>query len=149
MEHWNMNPNSIGMGANFGRINPSMATYGYMPPAPRYEVIKVNGEAGAKNFRMAPNSTTLLLDETAAIVWFAQTDGTGYLTVTPYDIMPHQQLPPVDINNLATRVQQLEDVINARQSNTYPNKQSKKHRQSEQSNVDATIPCEFPNNSTT
>ena len=139
MENWNMNPNAINMNPNYGRMNPSMGTYNYMPPAPRYEVIKVNGEAGAKNFRMAPNSNALLLDETAAMIWFAQTDGTGYLTVTPYDIIPHQQVPPVDINNLAARVQQLEDVINARQSNTYSNKQSKKHRQSY---ADATDSCE-------
>ena len=65
-----------------------------MNNAPRYEVIKVNGEAGARNFRMGPNSNALLLDNTAAIVWYAQTDGTGYLTVTPFDITPHQTPKP-------------------------------------------------------
>ncbi len=39
---------------------------------------------------MGPNSSALLLDKTAPIVWYAQTDGTGYLTVTPFDIVPHQ-----------------------------------------------------------
>ena len=123
--------NPIGMGMN--RMMPNNNMYNlnanYMPPAPQYELIKVNGEAGARNFRMAPNSQALLLDETAAIVWLAQTDGTGYLTVTPYDIFPHQQMPPVDINNLAMRVSQLEEKINNAQSNTISNKQSKKQRQ--------------------
>lgn len=144
MDQWNMHPNPMNMAPNYGR---NMGIYNYMPPAPRYEVIKVNGEAGAKNFRMAPNSNALLLDETAAMIWFAQTDGTGYLTVTPYDIVPHQQVPPVDINNLAARVQQLEDVINARQSNTYANKQPKKHKQ--QPYADAAISCESADDSTT
>jgi len=39
---------------------------------------------------MAPNSDALVLDETAPMIWYAQTDGTGYLTVTPFDISPHQ-----------------------------------------------------------
>lgn len=125
MERWNnFNTNPIGRMSGAG--NP----YGinnYMP-AQRYEIIRVNGEAGAKNFRMAPNSNALLLDDTAAIIWVAQTDGTGYLTVTPYDVFPHQQVPPVDVNNLAARVAQLEEIINAK-SNTFSNKQSKKQRQ--------------------
>ena len=61
----------------------------YAAPAPHYDIITVNGEAGAKNFKMAPNSKAALIDETAPIIWLAQTDGTGYLTVTPYDIVPH------------------------------------------------------------
>jgi hypothetical protein len=96
--------------------------------APHYEVIQVNGEAGAKNIRMSPNSSCLLLDNSAPIIWLATTDGAGYLTVTPYDYMPHQVQQPVDINLLAQRVSQLEETINARQSNVRPNKQSKKQQ---------------------
>ena len=124
MENWNMMNNMNPM--NFNRMNNYN---GYTPPAPRYELIKVNGEAGARNFRMAPNSQALLLDETAPIIWLAQTDGTGYLTVAPYDITPHQQAQPIDINNLAARVAQLEELINAKQSNFGTNKQPKKQRQ--------------------
>lgn len=117
-----------------GTNTPYSGIYNSYLPLLRYELIKVNGEAGAKNFRMAPNSTALLLDETAPIVWLAQTDGTGYLTVTPYDITPHYQSPQVDLNNLAARVSQLEELINAK-SNNYSNKQSKKQRQSDTSTV--------------
>lgn len=112
-----MNQNRMGLN------NPYMAQM-----APRYELIKVNGEAGAKNFKMAPNSATLLLDETAPIVWLVQTDGSGLLTPTPFDIVVHQQPPQIDINNLAARVAQLEERLND-QSNTISNKQSKKQRQ--------------------
>ena len=100
-------------------------------PLQHYEVIKVNGEASAKSFRMAPNSTVLLLDETAPIVWYAQTDGTGYLTATPFDITPHQAQPPVDINNLSARVAKIEEYINnVQQSNFGSTKPTKKQRQS-------------------
>lgn len=105
--------------------------------APRYELIKVNGEAGAKNFKMAPNSATLLLDETAPIVWLVQTDGSGLLTPTPFDIVVHQQPPQIDINNLAARVAQLEERLND-QSNTITNKQSKKQRQRTEQPVEST-----------
>ena len=99
----------------------------YMP-APHYELVKVNGEAGAKNFKMAPNSAALLLDETAPIVWLVQTDGSGLLTPTPFDIIAHQQPQQIDINNLALRVAQLEERLND-QSNSFSGKQSKKQRQ--------------------
>ena len=99
----------------------------YMP-ALHYELVKVNGEAGAKNFKMAPNSAALLLDETAPIVWLVQTDGSGLLTPTPFDIIAHQQPQQIDINNLALRVAQLEERLND-QSNSFSGKQSKKQRQ--------------------
>ena len=81
--------------------------------APRYELIKVNGEAGARNFKMAPNSATLLLDETAPIVWLVQTDGSGLITPTPFDITVHQQAPQVDLNNLFRySISYLSSIIN-------------------------------------
>lgn len=129
MENWNFNNMGM-MGRQYNSFNPAAAAAQYTPPAPHYEIIKVNGEAGARNFRMGPNSSALLLDETAAIVWLAQTDGTGYLTVTPFDLAPHQAAPQVDLNNLVARVSALEELVNANnQSNSFSNKQSKKQRQ--------------------
>ena len=79
-------------------------------PAPRYEIIQVKGEAGANNFRMAPNSRAILADETAPMIWFAHTDSGGYLTVEAYDIYPHKAQDPVNVNDLAERVKKLEDL---------------------------------------
>ena len=110
--------------------------FGYRPP--KLEIIKVNGEAGAKSFRMAPNSSALLADETAAIVWFVQTDGAGYLTAIPYDITPHQTTPPVDINDLAQRITQLEELINAK-SNPQSTKQSKRQQQQPNAATNTTV----------
>lgn len=102
----------------------------FSPNMPKFEVIKVNGKAGAENFRMAPNSSALLLDSTAPIVWYVQTDGAGYLTAAPFDITPHQTPKPVDMNDLSARVSKLEELIaNVQQSNTGTTKQSKKQRQ--------------------
>lgn len=94
-----------------------------------YEIIKVNGEAGAHSFRMAPNSSAFLADTTnPERIWIVQTDGAGYLTVTPLDAHIHQEAPPPDYNDLAARVKQLEEKYE--QFNTRSNKQPKPKQQS-------------------
>lgn len=117
----------------------------FQPPAPKYQITKVKGFESAKNFRMAPYSETLLLDETSPIIWYAQTDGTGFLTVTPFDISPHQEKAPVDLNDLSNRVSQLEEYIkNVQQSNftnTKPRKQQQQRTSTDTTgqNADAAI----------
>lgn len=94
----------------------------YQMPAPRYEINQVKGEAGANNFRMAPNSRAILVDETAPMIWFARTDSGGYLTVEPYDIFPHKAQEQVNVNDLAERVKRLEEQY-VQQSTFKPKKQ--------------------------
>ncbi len=112
-----------GMPNQTGQVYPG----GYMDPysarlaalqqpqmqAPQnYDIIQVHGEPGARAFRMAPNSRCLLLDDTAPIVWLAQTDGAGYPTLTPYSITPYQQAQPVQANSdIENRLSRLEAVI--------------------------------------
>lgn len=76
--------------------------------APRYEVIQVNGENGARAFAMAPNSSALLMDATAPIVWLCTTDGAGYLTASPFSIAPYQTEKTVDVKTLEERIERLE-----------------------------------------
>ena len=81
---------------------------------PRMEIIRVNGENGARSLRMPPNSQTLLLDENAPIVWLAQTDGAGYQTVIPYTITPYQSDPQIDMKGLEQRIKRLEELIDGK-----------------------------------
>ena len=97
---------------------------------PHYEIIKVKGEESAKNFRMSPNSDALLLDEIEPILYHVQTDGAGFTSVMAYDLVPHVVVPPVDINQLAQRITQLEETLNARQSDSQSNKQKKQRNTS-------------------
>ncbi len=83
------------------------------------EVIKVNGVNGVNAYQMAPNSSVLLLDTTAPIVWLVQTDGAGYKTSTPYDITPHESEESVQYKTLEERIAKLEETINAK-SNVKP-----------------------------
>ena len=101
------NWNSYGAGINFGGYAPQQCT-----------VTRVNGENGAKAFGMAPNSSVLLLDETAPLVWLKTTDGAGYPTLTPYTITPYQAAPPVDVNALEQRIARLEEILHGKPDTT-------------------------------
>ena len=83
------------------------------------EVVKVNGKNGVDAFQLAPNSSALLLDTTASIVWLVQTDGAGYKTSTAYDITPHIPEEETQYKTLEERISKLEETINAK-SNTKP-----------------------------
>jgi len=87
-------------------------------PMGRQEVTKVSGRPGAEAFQMGPDSSALLLDTSAPIVWLAQTDGAGYKSLQPYDIKPHEETQPEDkFKSLEDRITKLEVIINAK-SNT-------------------------------
>lgn len=98
---------------NYGMQNAYNMPYGQQVQQPQpCSITKVSGENGAKAFAMAANSSVLLLDETAPLVWLKTTDGAGYPTLTPYTITPYQAAPPVDVNSLENRVKRLEEMLN-------------------------------------
>lgn len=113
---WDFYNNTYGNGT----INSSAPIYS--------QIIKVNGEAGARNLRLAPNSSILLLDEHNPILWFIQADGAGYFNPVPYDLTPHQAAPQIDLNQLDNRLRKVEELLNE-QSNYRTSKQNKKQQQ--------------------
>jgi len=90
---------------------------------PPQQVIQVNGKQSVDAIRMSPNSSVLLMDNSAPIVWLCVSDGVGNVTSTAYDIMKHQETPPVDTKSLEMRVSKLEEIIND-QSHVTSSKQS-------------------------
>lgn len=102
---------------NQNYFTPNNYMMNYQQPQ-HVEIIRVNGEAGAKAYQLAPNSSALLLDETADIVWLKRTDGAGYATTAPYSIVPYAPEPPIDVNALAQRIQKLEERLNNNESDT-------------------------------
>ncbi len=79
---------------------------------------KVNGRPGAEAFNMPANSDTILVDTTAPMMWFAQTDGAGYKTLAPYDITPHKEVKPEDqYKTLEERITKLEEALHAKSNN--------------------------------
>ena len=98
--------------------NPFMNPYGYgqqfmqqpVQPAAQ-QVVRVNGEAGARTYQIGANSSAMLLDESGTLVWLVTTDGAGYKTVSAYDIMPHKAEAPKEYTDLESRVRKLEEMI--------------------------------------
>lgn len=97
--------------------NPYINPYGIpqpviQPVAQQTQVVRVNGENGAKAYNLGANSSALLLDESGLMVWLVTSDGAGYKSVSAYDIAPHQSQPTPDFGNLETRIKRLEEIIN-------------------------------------
>ena len=129
------------MNNNFNNPNPWQNPFGpsrqgnFYAPAPRYELLKVRGAESVQNFRMSQNSETILVDETAPLVWHVQTHSSGYLTATPYTITLYQAQtqPQVDLNDLAERIKQLEDIY-VQKSDVASSKYSKNKKSAQKYN---------------
>lgn len=71
---------------------------------PRMQIMQVDGENGARNAAIGPDSSCLALDRTyknGLLVWFIQTDQAGNkVTVTDYDMTPHVHEEPPDFSKL-------------------------------------------------
>lgn len=80
-------------------------------PIYRGEIINVNGAAGARSLRLAPNSSVILRDANEPIVWLCEADGTGYFEPIPYTVAPYQAQPAVDVNDLSRRLARLEAMF--------------------------------------
>jgi hypothetical protein len=97
---------------SYGYPGQSFMSWPLMQSQQRMEIIRVNGEGGARAYQMPPSSNALLLDEANPLVWLVQTDGAGYKTVTPYTITPYQAAPAPDLGTLEQRISRLEGMIN-------------------------------------
>lgn len=63
---------------------------------PQQQVLQANGKASIDALRMAPNSSVLIMDTTAPLVWLCTSDSLGNVTPSPYDITPHKDAPEPD-----------------------------------------------------
>ena len=107
-----INPFGYGqqMPGQFGQIQQQPAQL------PQRQVDRVNGENGARAFALGPYSSAMLLDESGTIVWMVTTDGAGYKTIAPYDILPHKTEPAPDFSDLESRVKKLEEMMGGRRN---------------------------------
>lgn len=81
------------------------------PIIPQQQITQVNGKASVDTIRLAPNSSILVLDTTAPIVWMCISDGVGKVTATPYDIKVHEEEQPIAVNDLEKRLEILETAV--------------------------------------
>lgn len=91
------------------------------------QIIKVNGENGARMYQLPPNSSALLLDETNPRIYLIQTDGAGYKTINPYKIEPFASEPEPNLTDILQRLTKLEERYG--KSNTSNDSQTKRDQQ--------------------
>ena len=104
------------------------------PPLQPQQVVQVNGKASVEQLKLAPNSSLLAMDTTAPIVWLCKTDSVGAIFAQPYDITPHVEKPPVDVNALEERLIAIETMIaEMEKKNDKPNASIPKPKQGDQS----------------
>lgn len=76
----NLNANSN----YYSNYSPSYPQPSYPQPAQNSGLIWVQGEAGAKSYLVAPNSTVMLMDSEGSRFYIKSTDGSGMPTLKTY-----------------------------------------------------------------
>ena len=100
------NPYSAPM--QFGMSNPYQMNTNKLPPQ---QALQANGKASIDAIQMSPNSSALVMDTTAPIIWMCVSDSIGNVTSTPYDITPHVDKPPISIDSIEERLNIIENTL--------------------------------------
>ena len=78
---------------------------------PPQQVLQANGKASINALRMSPNSSVLIMDTTAPLVWLCTSDSLGNVTSIPYDITAHKDTPTPDVNSFESRLVAVENSV--------------------------------------
>ena len=78
---------------------------------PQQQIIQVNGKASVDTIQLAPNSSILVMDTSAPLVWLCVSDGVGKVTAKAYDIIEHKDIPPIDVASVEQRLTAVENYI--------------------------------------
>ena len=80
---------------------------------PPQQILQANGKTSIDALKMSPNSSVLIADNTAPIVWKCVSDGLGNVTAEPFDIIPHKTQEQIDKDNFAKTIQNIEARLNS------------------------------------
>ena len=82
---------------------------------PPQQILQASGKASIDMLQMSPNSSVLIADTTAPIVWKCVSDGLGNVTSEAFDIVPHKDEAVQEQETLAIinqRLTRLEGIVN-------------------------------------
>ena len=98
---------------------------------PQQQIMQSNGKPTFDTFRMSPNSSILIADTSAPIVWRCTSDGLGNVTSEAFDITPHKDASVLDVASITailtemnTRITKLEEMNNEKSNSRKPTKSS-------------------------
>ena len=99
---------------------------------PAQQILQANGKTSIDALKMAPNSSVLIADNTAPIVWKCVSDGLGNVTAEPYDISPHKSQEQIEKDNLTITLQNIESRLKSLEA-IYEQSFAKQHSESDDS----------------
>ena len=86
---------------------------------PQQQIMQSNGKPTFDTFRMSPNSSILIADTSAPVVWKCVSDGLGNVTSEAFDITPHKEESALDavsvtaiLTEMNERITKLEEMNN-------------------------------------
>lgn len=91
--------------------NPYMQIQQNANILPPQQIIQANGKQSINSLRMSPNSSALIADTTAPIVWRCVSDGLGNVTSQAFDIVPHKSEEEVEKDNLTAALKNLDQRV--------------------------------------
>lgn len=78
---------------------------------PPQQILQAKGKASIDMIKMSPDSSVLIADETAPIVWKCMSDSLGNVTAIPYDIQLHKDEEQKIQENLSVIVTEMEERL--------------------------------------
>lgn len=106
---------------NTSYMTPYMSQQNILPPQ---QILQANGKASIDALRMSPNSSALIADSTAPIVWKCVSDSLGNVVAEPYDISPHKSEEQVMQDNMSALISNLNDRLTRLENDYEESKQS-------------------------
>ena len=87
--------------------------YNYFQPniLPPQQVLQANGKTSVDSIRLSPNSSVLVMDTTAPVVWLCVSDSLGNVSATPYDIKAHEEPITCENQSVEDRLAVIEENI--------------------------------------
>ena len=93
------------------QASPVPQTQNYQQLQQGKQAPRFNGRASAESVNIGVNGELLGLDTTEAILWVCTSDSAGKVTASAWDISPHVEKPPVDVNALAGEVNNIKTML--------------------------------------
>lgn len=84
---------------------------------PPQQILQANGKTSIDMLKMSPNSSVLIADTTAPVVWRCISDGLGNVTAEPFDISPHKTEEQIERENLNTTLIEINDRLKKLEAN--------------------------------
>ena len=117
MNSWTQPQQTNNMMMGQAQFNPY---WGYTPTnnyrAPVYHAEPIHGKDAAWQFPIGPNSEIYLPDADDDIIWWIRTDANGNKNVIPFDVVPHEEPKPIDMESILARLGAVEEWINGKQN---------------------------------